>query len=186
MMNYKYIIYIIIIIIIIIIYDIIKVPLKRYFLTKKLYDHAVIIAKNKNKKLLIIGDPCSGHMIKSLGKYFPNSGHGDVTIDLYGCDKCHKIDINNNDELSQFETNKYVILEIGTISYSKCMPKTLKQLNRNSGGDLLSSGGTNGYIWRNYGYKLYDDELNYIIYPYDFRKNKKYRYNDLKDNNCST
>ena len=33
----------------------------------------------------------------SFQKMFPNCGHGHITIDLYGCDRCLKMDVNDLD-----------------------------------------------------------------------------------------
>ena len=88
----KYVLYVIIALSL---YDIFKSPINRYFLTRKLYKDARNIADRKNKKLMVIGDPCTGNYFESIAKIFPYSEHGDITIDLYGCPKCTKFDIND-------------------------------------------------------------------------------------------
>ena len=61
-------------------------PIRRYFVTKKMFRTAEEIAEKKQKKLMMIGDPCSWNYFQFMSKMFPNSGHGDVTLDLFGCD----------------------------------------------------------------------------------------------------
>ena len=154
--------------------------IRRHFQTKKFYRDALQISKKIGKKLMVIGDPCGGTYFRFLSKYFPNCEHGDVTIDLYGCLDCNKVDINDMDAWSKFDTNSYVIMETGTISYSDNIKQLLKEINRISGGDFLSSGSTQGYLWEYFLYKTYDAKLNYIIYPFDFRVNKIHKSKNLK------
>ena len=171
--------YVFVIIIAILLYDICKSPINRYFLTKKICRDTKIIAKNKNKKLMIIGDPCSGNYFKSIGKSFPNCHHGDITIDLYGCDKCVKFDINDLKYWKKFNDNEYVIVESAVFSYATNMPELLDELKRISGGDLLSAGSTTGFCWEHGIYKTYDKNIKNIIYPFDFRKDKYFQYKKL-------
>lgn len=143
-----------------------------------MYDDASEIAKQKNKKLMVIGDPCHGHMFPLLYKIIPpNCGHGDVTLDLYGCDECDRQDIN---DLSSYETNAYVVMETGTLPYSKNIPETLEEIKRISGGDFLSAGGNNNFTWRNLGAYWYDNSgnLKYCTWPFDYRKDTHYLYYD--------
>ena len=70
-------------------------PIKRYFITKKTFENAEKLANEKNKRLMMIGDPCSGNYFQFMSSIFPNSNHGDVTVDLFGCEKCNKMDIND-------------------------------------------------------------------------------------------
>ena len=106
-------------------YDTLQSPTKRYFITKKYYKLAKKLALEKNKKLIVIGDPCKGNsnIFKIIQKIKPNCEHGDITIDLYGCNKCTKIDINDLNKLKEFETNKYVVLESATLSSVKIFKK---------------------------------------------------------------
>ena len=153
---------------------------RRHFQTKKFYRDALQIAKDTGKELMIIGDPCRGTYFRFVSKYFPNCEHGDITIDLHGCSNCDKMNINDMKSLSKFDTNSYVIMETGTISYSDNIEQLLKEIKRISGGDFLSSGSTQGYLWEYFLYKTYDKNLNYIIYPFDFRSSKSHRSKNLE------
>ena len=152
---------------------------RRHFQTKKFYRDALQIAKDTGKELMVIGDPCRGTYFRFVSKYFPNCEHGDITIDLHGCSNCDKMNINDMKSLSKFDTNSYVIMETGTISYSDNIEQLLKEIKRISGGDFLSSGSTQGYLWEYFLYKTYDSKLNYIIYPFDFRSSKSHRSKNL-------
>ena len=178
-MNYQsksVIILLIILILISLSYDILNSPINRYILTKKISHDASIIAKQKNKKLMIIGDPCTGNYFNFMSKYFPNSHHGDITIDLYGCEICSRNNINDFTYWKKFNDNEYVIIESAVFSYSNNIPLLLSEIIRISGGDFLSAGGTTGYLWQKGLYKTYDDKILNIIYPYDFRKDKYFKY----------
>ena len=153
---------------------------RRHFQTKKFYRDALQIAKDTGKELMVIGDPCRGTYFRFVSKYFPNCEHGDITIDLHGCSNCDKMNINDMKSLSKFDTNSYVIMETGTISYSDNIEQLLKEIKRISGGDLLSSGSTQGYLWEYFLYKTYDPKLNYIIYPFDFRSSESHRSKNLE------
>ena len=154
--------------------------IRRHFMTKRFYEDACKIAKDKNKELMVIGDPCHGAYFSFVSRYFPNCEHGDVTIDLYGCSECNRMDINDMKAWSQFATDSHVVMETGTISYSKDIKKLLKEIKRISGGDFLSSGSTQGYLWEYLLYKTYDTQLNYIIYPFDFRDAKAHKSKNLE------
>ena len=110
-------VYIFLIIIIILIIDTIYSPINRYFLSRKNYIFCRDLADKKGKKLIVIGDPCVGNGIfmRTLQKYYPNCKHGDITIDLNGCNECMKININNLARFKKFEDNKYVVFETGTV-----------------------------------------------------------------------
>ena len=153
---------------------------RRHFQTKKFYRDALQIAKDTGKELMVIGDPCRGTYFRFVSKYFPNCEHGDITIDLHGCSNCDKMNINDMKSLSKFDTNSYVIMETGTISYSDNIEQLLKEIKRISGGDFLSSGSTQGYLWEYFLYKTYDAKLNYIIYPFDFRSSASHRSKNLE------
>lgn len=119
----------------------------------------------------------------SFQKIFSNCGNGDITIDLYGCDRCLKKNVNDTDMWKQFETNKYVIVETGTLSFCKNIKSIVGEINRLSGGDFYSSGGLNTFLWKLFIHKLYSskysDPLNYAIYPYS-PNSKYYKAYDLK------
>ena len=172
-------IYIIIYIIIYIMYELHN-PIKRYILAKTYFAKALALAKKKNKKLMVIGDPCTGNVAMSLQRAFPNSQHGDITIDLFGCDKCDKMDINDIAEWKKYETNSHVVVDIATLSFGKNLPVILDEIKRISGGDFFSSGGTTTLGWQYIGSKLYSrlypNALQSMIYPFDCEKNKYYKY----------
>ena len=149
-------------------------------MTKRFYHDALQLSKDKNKQLMVIGDPCGGTYFQFISDLFPNCEHGDVTIDLFGCSKCNRMDINDMDSWSQFESNSFVVMETGTISYSEDIKKLLQEIKRISGGDFLSSGSTQGYMWEYFLYKTYDTKLNYIIYPFDFQNDKAHKSKNLK------
>ena len=154
--------------------------IRRHRLTKKFYQDALELSSKKQKKLMVIGDPCRGTYFQFVSKYFPNCEHGDITIDLHGCTSCDKMNINDMDAWSKFDTNSCVIMETGTISYSDNIEQLLKVIKRISGGYFLSSGSTQGYLWEYFLYKTYDPKLKYIIYPFDFRSNKPHRSKNLE------
>ena len=153
---------------------------RRYFRTKKFYNKALELSQVKEKKLMVIGDPCHGNYFRFMSRFFPNCKHGDVTIDLNGCDECNRMNINDMDAWSQFDNNSFVVMESGTISFSKDIEKVLKEIKRVSGGDFFSGGGTWGFLWENWLYKTYDPNLNYVTYPFDFRNNKNHKSKNLK------
>ena len=153
---------------------------RRHFQTKKFYRDALQIAKDTGKELMVIGDPCRGTYFRFVSKYFPNCEHGDITIDLHGCTSCDKMNINDMDAWSNFDTNSCVIMETGIISYSDNIKQLLEEIKRISGGYFLSSGSTQGYLWEYFLYKTYDPKLKYIIYPFDFRSNKPHRSKNLE------
>ena len=153
--------------------------IKRHYTTKKFYDDAKQLSIKTSKELMVIGDPCGGNYFQFISDYFPNCKHGDVTIDLFGCSKCNRMDINDMDAWSQFESNSFVVMETGTLSFSKDIRKVLTQIRRISGGDFLSAGGTHGYLWENYLHKTYDENLNYLTHPFDFREDSFHKSKTL-------
>jgi len=180
----KYKILFIILIIIIIIE--LKNPIERHYLTRKYYDIAKSLAKEKNKKLMVIGDPCCGNINMTIQKMFPNCFHGDVTIDLFGCDQCDRLDINDIKGWQKYKSNEFVIIESGTLSFSNNIAVVLAEIKRISGGDFLSAGGTTSYYWKyigNYIYsRNYPTSLKYMIYPFDYRKQNKYKVYNFVEN----
>ena len=173
---------VIILILVFLINEIIEL-FRRNILSRKYYKKSRKLADLKNKKLIVIGDPCIGNVVKSLQKIFPNAEHGDITIDLFGCDKCLKMDINDIKSWEKFETNKYVVFETATLSFAKDMGKIIKEIKRISGGDFYSAGGCKSFLWRilsNKFYSLkYQDPLTCIIYPYK-PNDKKYKTYNFK------
>ena len=96
---------------------------KRYKLTNAFFQDALSLSNEKGKKLLVIGDPCGGTYFQFITKYFLDYGHGDVTIDLFGCEKCTRMDINDMEAWSTFEADSFVVMETGTLSFSKDIRK---------------------------------------------------------------
>jgi len=141
---------------------------KRYRRTKEYYNRI----KNKNKRLLVIGDPCTNSKLLKLferlfGKMYE---HGDITLDLYGCEKCVKKDINDIEYLKSLDN--YIVFETGTLSFSKDIKSVLNELKRISGDDLFISGGTTGVFWRYIGKYIYSKMNKYNNINYEVRREK--------------
>ena len=149
-------------------------PIKRYFLTKKMFDAARELALSKNKKLMVIGDPCSGNYFQFMSRFFPNCEHGDVTVDLNGCDSCTKMDINDIGSWNVFGDGSFVVMETGVLGFSKDVVKVLAEIKRISGGDFLSAGGNRGLAWELFLYKTYSKDLVYSMSPFDSRVDEYY------------
>ena len=154
--------------------SIIVSPIRRYFITKKMFRIAKELAEKKQKKLMMIGDPCSGNYFQFMSKMFPNSGHGDVTLDLFGCDCCHRMDINDIDAWRDFEDESFVVIETGTLGFSKDLRSVLQEIRRISGGDFFSAGGNRGLLWELFLYKTYNKSLNFSMDPFDSRTDEYY------------
>ena len=154
-------------------------------MTRYYYKKAKLIAQKKNKKLIVIGDPCQGNMIP-IHKIFNNCEHGDITVDLFGCEKCDKMNINNLKDWKKYESNKYVVFETATLSFGKDLKKILKEIKRISGGDFFSSGGTTTILWKYIGRKIYSinykNKLKNMIYKFDSLKDKYYYYFNFSKN----
>ena len=45
--------------------------LRRHRITKRFYQDALEISSKKEKKLMVIGDPCRGTYFRFVSKYFP-------------------------------------------------------------------------------------------------------------------
>ena len=101
---------------------------ERYKLTNAFFQDASEISNEKGKKLLVIGDSCGGTYFQFITKYFLDYGHGDVTIDLFGCEKCTSMDINDMEAWSNFEDDSFVVMETGTLSFSNDIRKVLAQI----------------------------------------------------------
>jgi hypothetical protein len=150
----------------------------RHFISIKKYKEVIQISKKTGRKILVIGDPCNGTYLKNILNFIVKPyGHGDVCIDLFGCDKCEKISINDFGELSKFKTNGYIVFESATFTYSKDIHKLMKEIIRISGGYFISVGGSYDILWNHIGSKLYDTTncINYYLYPYDYRNDKIYK-----------
>ena len=144
--------------------------IRRHFRTKKFYNEAFEISQIKEKKLMVIGDPCRGNYFKFMSRFFPSCKHGDVTIDLNGCSECNRMNINDMNAWSEFGTNSFVVIDSGTISFSEDIGNVLKEIKRISGWLFFSVGSTWGFLWEKFLYKTYDNNLNYVTYPFDYRK----------------
>ena len=175
--------FVIIIVILYIFYEI-QCPILRQLRTRIYFNKVKKMSQQKGKKLLVIGDPCCGNWgTWALQKIFPNSEHGDVTIDLFGCNKCDKMDINDLYEWKKYKTNSYVILDCATLSFGKNITRILKEIKRISGGDFFSSGGTTTILWKYFGSKKYSNKypnsLYHMIYPFNSDTDKFYYYYNL-------
>ena len=149
-------------------------PIKRNLLTKKMFKVAKELSETKAKKLMVIGDPCSGNYFQFMSSMFPNCEHGDVTVDLYGCDECNRMDINDMSAWEEFDDGEFVVMETGVLGFSKDIGAVLSQIRRVSGGDFLSAGGNKGFLWEMFLYKTYSKELIYSMDPFDSRVDDHY------------
>lgn len=161
----------------------------RYILTKKYYVKAKKLAQKKNKKLMVIGDPCSGNYFSFMSKLFSYYQHGDVTVDLFGCDKCHQLDINQKETWSKYGDDEYVVLDSATLSFSEDINQVLSHIKRVSGGDFYSSGGTTSLGWKYIFHNLYSlrypNCTNYMIYPYQPGDKQYQAYHFISKKNVS-
>ena len=80
-------------------------PIKRNLLTKKMFRVAKEMSRDQGEEADGDGDPCSGNYFQFMSSMFPNCEHGDVTVDLYGCDECNRMDIN---DMSAWESSMMV------------------------------------------------------------------------------
>lgn len=113
-------------------------PYRRY----TYYKLAKKLAKQKNKKLMIVGDPYNNNAItKMFNKFLDNPlyGCGDICVDLTGCPKCSNSIKGDLVKISKtMQNNSVVILIVGTLEYIKGNTKEiLKELDRISGGDIF-------------------------------------------------
>lgn len=170
----------------ILLYDILHSPIKRYFTTKKYYKIAKRTSVNNSKKLLVIGDPCTGNsnIFKIIQNIKPNCKHGDLTIDLYGCSKCERININDIDYFKKLKTNEYIVIESGTLSFCDNIKDIIKEIKRISGGNFYSAGSTHGLFWKKIGNKIYskkyNSSINYIVDSFNFKKDKYFKVYNFK------
>tara|TARA_B100000676_G_C17994883_1_gene797164 strand:- start:204 stop:722 length:519 start_codon:yes stop_codon:yes gene_type:complete len=147
-------------------------PIGRYLRTRRLFRAAKEMSQAKSKGLMVIGDPCSGNYFQFMSSMFPNCEHGDVTVDLYGCDSCNRMDINDMSAWEKFEDGSFVVMETGVLGFSKDVKSVLGQIKRVSGGDFLSAGGNRGFLWVKYLYKTYSKDLIYSMDPFDSRRDE--------------
>jgi|TARA_B100000959_G_scaffold75772_1_gene80437 hypothetical protein len=147
-------------------------PIGRYLRTRRLFRAAKEMSQEKAKRLMVIGDPCSGNYFRFMSSMFPNCEHGDVTVDLYGCDSCNRMDINDMSAWEDFEDGSFVVMETGVLGFSKDVGAVLGQIKRVSGGDFLSAGGNRGFLWVNYLYKTYSKDLIYSMDSFDSREDE--------------
>ena len=105
----------------------------------KYYKMAQEVAKKKNKKLLVIGDPYSGHMTTIIGRnILGNYGCGDLCTDLNGCPQCPNAKKGYLEEvIPKMKTNSCVIFIASVLEYVDDLDKLYKELERVSGKDLF-------------------------------------------------
>ena len=147
-------------------------PIGRYLRTRRLFRAAKEMSQVKSKRLMVIGDPCSGNYFQFMSSMFPNCEHGDVTVDLYGCDSCNRMDINDMSAWEEYEDDSFVVMETGVLGFSKDVEAVIQQIKRISGGDFLSAGGNRGFLWMKYLYKTYSKDLIHSMDPFDSRKDE--------------
>ena len=147
-------------------------PIGRYLRTRRLFRAAKEMSQVKAKRLMVIGDPCSGNYFQFMSSMFPNCEHGDVTVDLHGCDSCNRMDINDMSAWDDFGDGSFVVMETGVLGFSKDVGAVLGQIKRISGGDFLSAGGNRGFLWESYLYKTYSKDLVYSMDPFDSREDE--------------
>ena len=97
-----------------------------------------------------------------------------MTIDLYGCEKCYRMDINDMDSWRSLEDDSFVIMETGVLGFSEDIASVVSQIARVSGGEFFSAGGNKGLLWETFLYKTYSKKLNYTMDPFDFREDVAY------------
>lgn len=108
----------------------------RNYNRKKNYMKAVELAKEKQKKLLVIGDPHNGRASNFYGpQYMP----GDVTIDLAGCEHniCNSIKRDACSVLQEMASNSCVIYVSCTLEYIPHVQETMREIRRVSGNDYV-------------------------------------------------
>ena len=147
-------------------------PIRRYLRTRRLFRAAKEMSQVKSKRLMVMGDPCSGNYFQFMSSMFPNCEHGDVTVDLYGCDSCNRMDINDMSAWEEYEDDSFVVMETGVLGFSKDVEAVIRQIKRISGGDFLAAGGNRGFLWVKYLYKTYSKDLIYSMDPFDSRKDE--------------
>ena len=147
-------------------------PIRRYLRTRRLFRAAKEMSQVKSKRLMVIGDPCSGNYFQFMSSMFPNCEHGDVTVDLYGCDSCNRMDINDMSAWEEYEDDSFVVMETGVLGFSKDVEAVIRQIKRISGGDFLAAGGNRGFLWVKYLYKTYSKDRIHSMDPFDSRKDE--------------
>lgn len=127
----------------------------RSYRKKIFYDIASSIAEKKNKKLLVVGDPDNGtpwlpFTNKITGYAY---GFGDICTDLTGCpnapEGCIKLKGDLYETTKDLESNKYVVFISATLEYIpyQILNKTIENLIRISGGDIVNVQANNNNSW---------------------------------------
>lgn len=152
---------------------------------KKLYKEAKEYSIEKNKPLLVIGDP----MESSTNYLFGSYGCGDICIDANGC-KCdtNAIIIKNTleDELPNFKDNSVVIFESETLEYvdNRYINDVIENMYRISNKDIFSVHQLkpNSFLTtlKQKGYKFFNYLINKPIYEYQQLFNSYPPYGDFK------
>jgi hypothetical protein len=118
---------------------------------KILFKKAKKRAEATNKPLLVIGCPKAGAVNKILRAY----SHGSICLDIDGCPKCTKYDINSN-FLQDFPDNHFVLFESDTFCFSKNFPALIKNVSRITGGDFYLYGTNRYWFYTLIGRKIYN------------------------------
>jgi len=105
---------------------------------RDLFNQALDAAKNKRKKLIVVGDPDGYWVSRFTGRDFDC---GDLCVDPKACPKCSAQAVGDVAQvLSQFAGNDAVIfVNTGVLEREKDITTALAQLKRVSGGDLFIS-----------------------------------------------
>tara|TARA_B100000902_G_scaffold399910_2_gene473541 strand:+ start:2004 stop:2642 length:639 start_codon:yes stop_codon:yes gene_type:complete len=200
--NYKYLVYtlffIFIIPVTVIFYWCLESWVFRSYRKFTYYRRAKKLAKEKNKQLVVVGDPYSGAgTTKFIQDTMRNIGHplyecGDFTIDITGCPQCqNKTDKSLELALKDLSDNCCVLFVSGTLEYVDAdMEEMIKDMNRVSGGDMfiVTVNDMTGHYLYNFN-PLANDFTETLNNPFK-QKSKRiiykappnYDYFDYKDN----
>ena len=108
---------------------------------KRTYQAASRLAKQKGKKLVVIGDPRAKHTLNAL---LPMYDCGDCCIDLAGCSKCDKKTVVMAEDvlqaLKKLPDNSAVIYESEVLEYVDYdIVPVIEEMKRVSGGDMFAT-----------------------------------------------
>lgn len=140
------------------------------------YECALVLSRQINKPLLVIGDPDKGLACSWLG---PQYGTGDVCIDLKP-KTAGVIAADMNEYLAKLPSDSHVIYISGVLEYVPDIKTAIREIKRVSGGNL--------YITRvqwfspvAYVYSAEGDVAQNIITSYDTCGNIYYFKNPLRN-----
>ena len=132
----------------------------------KLYKLAEQQSRNVKKKLLVVGDPYSGHGTKFYSLFMDNYGCGDITVDLTGAPMCptsYKVDILTY--LRDQPDNSLVIFISCVLEYVDDIDAVISEIYRVAGSvDNIFITTVNKYSLSAYFYNDKYSKSKYIIY----------------------